>query len=225
MAGGFSKNAEKNRQFFAAHGIRPESRTANAIDLGAGCGFQAVPLAETGFRVTAVDFCRLMLDELERRAAGHTIAIAEGDIMDFPLWGGRRPLLITCMGDTITHLPGFASVHDLIRQGFAQLAPGGRLVLSFRDYSREPDGEIIVIPVRRDAERIFLCRLSFEAGSVLVTDVVYDHRVGTWTRSVSEYRKLRLDPLRVREVLEDAGFAIEFCGREEGMIVVIGRKV
>ena len=103
MSGGFEGNAETNRLFFATHGIVPRD-TRVAIDLGAGPGFQAIPLARAGFTVHAVDLCRPLLDELADRSHGLPITVHAGDILDYSLWGGFLPELIVCMGDTLTHL-------------------------------------------------------------------------------------------------------------------------
>ena len=59
------------------------------------------------------------------------------------------------MGDTLTHLATLADVQDLIRQCLLELDPDGRLVLTLREYSREPDGAVVVIPVLRGKDRIF----------------------------------------------------------------------
>ena len=223
MAGGFEGNAERNRQFISAHQIRPGHRGI-AIDLGAGCGFQSVPLEEAGFRVTAVDFCRPLLDEIWRQVPSSGIETIAGDLMDFPLWAGRRPELIVCMGDTLTHLPDCDAVQSLIRQCHAELIPGGKLVLSLRDYSGDPDEPMTIISVRRDDNRIFLCRLEYLREHVRVTDIVYSRLSGKWERSASEYAKLRLGPAQVREMMERAGFGIDYIGTENRMVVIIAVK-
>ncbi|MCK9630936.1 MAG: class I SAM-dependent methyltransferase [Methanoregula sp.] len=221
MAGGFDANTVRSRQFFSAHRILPIF-SGTAIDLGAGCGFASIPLAETGFHVTAVDICQPLLDELRGRIPGPGIEMIAGDLLDFPIWTGRRPELITCMGDTLTHLPDLDSVCRLIRQCHVELMPGGKLILSFRDYSGEPDGSVVIVPVRKDGKRIFLCRLEYLREHVRVTDIIYSQLSGKWKRSASEYAKLRLAPALVREMMEQAGFRIEFIGPENGMIGLIG---
>jgi SAM-dependent methyltransferase len=221
MAGGFEINLERNRRFFRETGIVPRS-SGTALDLGAGCGFAAIPLAEAGFRVTAVDFCRPLLDELVRHAPN--IATVEGDILDFPLWAGRNPELIVCMGDTVTHLPDAGSVRDLLRQCYAELVPGGKLVLSLRDYTPGEKGETVVIPVRRNADRIFLCRLEYGEDRIGVTDIVYSHQSGMWERCASSYEKIRIKPAFLLRELEDAGLRIDEHIAGEGLITIIAEK-
>jgi hypothetical protein len=223
MAGGFDENVARNRQFFAAHRLRP-ALTGVAIDLGAGCGFQSLPLAEAGFRVTAVDCCQPLLDELENRAPGMPVGIVRGDVLDFLCWAGRRPELVLCMGDTLTHLPSLADVGRLIRQCYAELATGGKLVLSLRDYSAAEDGSVSVIPVRRDADRIFLCRLEYGPGAVTVTDILYSRPDGHWEREAGTYTKCRIAPAFLRDIITGTGFSIEYISVEGGLIALIAAK-
>jgi SAM-dependent methyltransferase len=224
MAGGFDENTARNREFFAAHRIRP-ALTGAAIDLGAGCGFASIPLAGAGFRVTAVDLCRPLLDELAERAAGTGIEVVPADLLDFPSWAGRRPELITCLGDTLTHLPSTRNVRLLVRQCHAELVPGGRLVITLRNYAGPEDGTVAVIPVRRDADRIFLCRLEYGPAAVTVTDICYSRPGGRWEREAGSYRKIRIAPAFLKECLAGAGFGIGYCCVENRIVSVIAEKV
>jgi hypothetical protein len=174
--------------------------------------------------VTAVDFCGSLLDELRSHAGDLPIQTIQSDILDFSSWSGRHPALIVCMGDTLTHLPAPADVEDLIRQCFSELAPGGRLILTFRDYSREPKGAVEVIPVLRETSRIFLCRLEFHTDTLTVQDILYSGGRGVWERTAGKYTKIRIAPEMLNRMLAGAGFAIIFSAAENGMIAVIARK-
>jgi len=223
MAGGFDDNVEKNRRFFTAHAIAPGA-FGNAIDLGAGCGFVSIPLAEAGFHVTALDFSQPMLDELRRQDPAHRIETITGDLMDFSLWKGKKPGLITCLGDTLTHLSDHEAVSALIRQCYTELEPGGMLVLSCRDYTNEPEGTVTVIPVQRDEERVFLCRLAYGRDHVRVTDILFSHTNGTWGRMADTYRKLKVSLRQIREWLGHAGFHIDSHEDGNGLMTVIAVK-
>jgi hypothetical protein len=223
MAGGFEENCARNREFFAAHRLRP-ALTGVAIDLGSGCGFQSIPLAGAGFRVTAVDCCQPLLDELARHAPGTGIETVRGNILDFQCWAGRRPELFACMGDTLTHLPSVEEVGGLVRQCHAELVPGGKLVLTLRNDSSMADGEVAVIPVRRDADRIFLCRLEYRPEAVTVTDILFARPGGRWERERNTYTKCRIAPAFLRECLAGAGFSIGYFSAENGQIAAIAQK-
>lgn len=223
MAGGWEENVERNRRFFSRHGILP-AHGGMAIDLGAGCGFQAVPLAMGGFHVVAVEFSRQMLAALAHHTGDLPVEMVEGDILSSGAWAGREPELITCMGDTLTHLPDLSAVHDLIRQCAHELVPGGKILFSFRDYSRVPEGTRVVIPVRRDADRIFLCRLDYGRDSVRVEDILYSRESGSWTRAAGSYPKIRISPEALTTLIEDEGLAVREPVEESGMITIIAKK-
>jgi SAM-dependent methyltransferase len=223
ISGGPDDQVRKNKKFFLSRSfISRDNRVA--IDLGAGCGFQSIALAQLGYSVTAVDFCLQLLDELRSRAGSLPIETIQCDIRQYPLWSGRHPGLIVCMGDTLTHLPGIPEVQDLVRRCFSELDPGGRLVLTLRDYSREPDGAVVVIPVLREAGRIFLCRLEYHTDTITVQDILYVCRQGAWERSAGKYTKIRIAPGMLTRMLTGAGFAIEYSSVKDGMITVIARR-
>jgi 2-polyprenyl-3-methyl-5-hydroxy-6-metoxy-1,4-benzoquinol methylase len=60
MAGGRQKAIANNYQLFQKLEIESVTKEL-AIDLGAGSGFQSIPLAELGFSVIAIDFCAVLL--------------------------------------------------------------------------------------------------------------------------------------------------------------------
>lgn len=223
MAGGWEDSGERNHRFFSRHGIMP-ARGGVAIDLGAGCGFQSVPLARAGFHVIAVEFSIQMLAVLAQHAGDLPIERIQGDILSFGAWAGREPELITCMGDTLAHLPDLSAVHDLIRQCAHELGPGGKIIFSFRDYSREPGGTVAVIPVRRDADRIFLCRLEYGRDGVRVEDILFSRESGPWVRAASTYPKIRIAPEALMTMIADEGLAAQEPVDESGMITIIAEK-
>ena len=52
MCGSAEMKIAENRHFFQSHNVAPEL-SKNVIDLGAGSGFQSIPLEEVGFQVIA----------------------------------------------------------------------------------------------------------------------------------------------------------------------------
>jgi hypothetical protein len=223
ISGGWEEQVRKNLEFFSSHAISPQDNRV-AIDLGAGCGFQSVPLALLGFSVTAVDFCQPLLEDLRMHTGILSVETIRSDILYFSSWAGKHPALIVCMGDTLTHLQSLAEVKDLIRQCFRELDPGGRLVFTLRDYSCEPDGAVVVIPVLRDKDRIFLCRLEYHKDTLSVQDILYLRRQGIWERTAGKYKKIRIAPGTLIRGLTHAGFAIESSSGDNRMITVIARK-
>src|SRR5215471_18252746 len=109
MYGGYDAALARYTEFFASRGIVP-ALSGRAVDLGAGCGFQAIPLARLGFAVTAIDIDRKLLEELRRNAGDMDIAIVRGDLLHFARHVSGPIELAVCMVDTLVHLESKAHV-------------------------------------------------------------------------------------------------------------------
>ena len=223
MFGDFNAKLNENYRFFQYHNINPISLKI-AIDLGAGCGFQSIPLAKIGFEVIAVDFSKKLLDELKSKSSGLSIEAIENDILNFDAYSDYKPELIVCMGDTITHLDSLKSIQELIFNNYEILLKNGKLILTFRDLGFELNDEDRFIPVNSDNNRIFTCFLEYHPTHVKVFDIVYEKEKRRWIQKISSYKKLKISQELMKEYFEDAGFKIEFMGIENGLVTIIGVK-
>ena len=223
MQGGFEGALARNTEFFAKRGIAPAGSRV-AIDLGAGCGFQSIPLAKLGFAVTAIDLDRKLLDELRAHASGLDIAIVHDDLMRFDEHTRAGAELVVCMLDTVLHLDSKGTVRSLFAKVRAALEPGGRFIITFRDLSREALELDRFIPVRSDDRTIFTCFLEYEPDTVKVHDLVYRKHDGGWTLHKSFYRKLRLPPQWITEQLAYAGFANVDSTVDRGLVTVMATR-
>jgi SAM-dependent methyltransferase len=223
ISGGVELNLEQNRNFFKNHGIQPLD-TGRAFDLGAGCGFQSIPLTEIGFNVVAMDLSARLLAELKHNAPHLPIATICDDITHFSTYVRGNIDLVVCMGDTLTHLEDLEIVAALIQQAYAALAPGGQMILSFRNLTRALVGLDRFIPVRSSDTTIFTCFLEYEKNAVQVHDIVYEKKKDRWTLHKSAYRKLIISAEWTQDTLQEAGFNIESYSEKNGMIIIIARK-
>ncbi|WP_341840552.1 class I SAM-dependent methyltransferase [Chitinophaga caseinilytica] len=206
MSGNFETKQQEQQDWFSGHGVLPRGNKV-AIDLGAGHGLQSVSLARLGFSVFAVDFNQHLLSELNARAKGLPIRTVLADLKNVPQYATEAEL-ITCMGDTLTHLDSIETVRNLIQQWSALLPAGGRIALSFRDLTEELFGEQRFIPIKADDQRIHTCFLEYGPGFVRVYDQLLEKQNGEWVQKVSSYRKLRMGADLVKEMLADAGFRV-----------------
>lgn len=129
------------------------------------------------------------------------------------------------MGDTLTHLDEPDSVRSVLRDMARILEPGGRCILSFRDYSPPLTGTERFIPVRSDDTTIFTCFLEYEGPYVHVHDLVYRNRDGMWEFSTSCYRKLPMAAEWVVQQLQEAGLHVEEHSQERGVVTIIARRI
>ncbi len=192
-----------------------------AVDLGAGFGMHAIPLARAGYRVLAIDSSGYLLDQLRNYATGLPIQTVVGDLLTFEEHVSGKADLIVCMGDTLTHLEREADVHQLLAKVATALNPGGRFVATFRDYTRPPVGTARFIPVRSDADRIHTCFLEEHPEHVTVHDIIHERVAEGWGMRVSSYNKLRLLPESLRRVLEATGLRCTVSQGPRGMLTLI----
>jgi SAM-dependent methyltransferase len=192
------------------------------VDLGAGFGMHAIPLAKAGMRVVAVDNSEQLLTQLAQLAGDLAIRTVQDDLLSFRGHLTGKPNAVLCMGDTLTHLPDHTNVDFLVQEVAEALAPGGKFVLSFRDFSVPLENEKRFIPVRADERRILTCFLEYEEDTVVVHDILHERAGDAWDTKVSSYRKLRLSPQRVVASLESFGFEARHESGVRGMVRVVG---
>jgi 2-polyprenyl-3-methyl-5-hydroxy-6-metoxy-1,4-benzoquinol methylase len=203
----------------------PVARGDVVLDLGAGFGMHAIPLARRGARVTAIDSSAELLHTLTELRGDLPIQPVNDDLLRFQNHIAEAPSAILCMGDTITHLPNFGDVEKLVERVSAALAPGGMLVVSFRDYTVPLVGEQRFIPVRSDDTRILTCFLEYEPEAVLVHDIVHERTLDGWQTRVGHYRKLRLSPERLIACLESNGLKVRREAGARGMVRLVALSV
>lgn len=222
-AGGVEQALQRNRLFFGDLPLDDFEGKRVAIDLGAGSGFQSIPLAELGFEVLAIDNCQKLLDELNASANGLPIKTVQNDILNFAEYQ-QQASLICCMGDTLTHLQTEKDVIQLLEIMGQSLYENGLVVLTFRDYTApEPEGTQRFIPVASDESRIFTCFLEYKGTHVDVHDLLYLRTEESWVFSTSAYQKLRLDKTLVLLALKEQ-FQIIRDDVKQGMICIVAKK-
>lgn len=194
-----------------------------AVDLGAGAGAQSVPLAELGWSVVAIDLSERLLTELAERAHGLSIECVRGDLMSLTDHLAEPVDLCVCMGDTLTHLPDLEAVRRLLADCAKVLRPGGRLSLGFRDLTQELSGLDRFLPLRSETDRIATAVLEYTPTHVGVTDLLHERDGSGWTLRKSAYRKLRISPAWLRDVLGEVGFSVEHFGTGRGLVELVGR--
>lgn len=223
MAGGPQAALQAGRAEIEALAL-PLGPGSSVVDLGAGFGMHAIPLAQAGASVVAIDSSPLLLRTLDELRGGAPVRGVCDDLLTFPVHLTEPPDAILCMGDTLTHLPDAGAVASLVRSAAAMLDRGGAFVVSLRDYSEPLLGDQRFIPVRSDDMRLLTCFLEYEATSVLVHDIVHERTDDGWTTRVSRYRKLRLKTAELLALMESTGFEVKREAGVRGLVRVVATR-
>jgi len=223
MSGGFSKKLEENRKFFKDHNLWPRS-TKVAVDLGAGSGFQSIPLCELGYQVIAIDLSHQLLAELKENAKDLSIEIINDDLLNFSKCSPDTVELVVCMGDTLTHLNTHQNIRELFKSVYNALEIGGHVVLTFRDLTTELKGLDRFISVRNDSKIIFTCFLEYEKDYVRIHDIIYEKKRNQWEMKKSVFNKIRISPHWARKTLQEFGFRVETYDIYNGVVCIIALK-
>ncbi len=224
MFGDYMSKVRENVVFFEQHQILPH-KNARAIDLGCGCGFQSVALADLGFKVLSIDFSQALLEELKKHQENRSISIVNADLLDFnQYYSYEAPELIICMGDTLTHLNSLETIVTLLQNAVNTLEANGHFILTYRDMTQELNGLDRFIPVRSDENKIMTAFLEYWPNYVLVHDLIYTRSGTEWILHKSSYKKLRISKHWLKEQFTALGMKIECEETHSGFTVLIAAK-
>ena len=223
MVGDFTSQKDKFKRLLYNFKIAPFS-SKTAVDFGAGHGIQSIALYEKGYTVTAVDFNHQLLQLLSQQENGEHIRLLEEDLMYTTALENSSTELIVCCGDTIAHLDNKTAINNFIARCAIGLTKGGKLLLSFRDYSSPLSGTQRFIPVKSDDTRILTCFLEYEEEKVTVTDLLQEKEANGWTQKVSSYQKVRTSPQLVAKFFEQNALKLVQHSIHERMHYMVGEK-
>lgn len=159
----------------------------SVLELGAGTGRLAVPLAETGLHVTAVDASTAMLDRLRARDPDRRVTIVTGDMVDELPDGPFGVVLVAY--NTLFNLTSEGRQQACCAAAAARLAPGGSFVVE-AFVPEEPPRHGSQIDVRSMTADEVVLNISVHDGD--------DQRVEGHVVHLAQGRPVRLRPWAIR---------------------------
>lgn len=131
---------------------------ATILDCACGIGFDAISLAQHGYRVYASDGSASLVAAAERRAAaaGVTIPFAVCLWADLPRQYRERFDLLLCIGNSISHCTDAEAMVRALRAMRAMLNEGGMLLVDSRNWEK----------VRREQPRLSMDERAVERNGV-----------------------------------------------------------
>jgi 2-polyprenyl-3-methyl-5-hydroxy-6-metoxy-1,4-benzoquinol methylase len=222
MLGGVESAIARGDAELDAMSLSPR-RGSSALDLGAGIGMHAIPLARRGYSVVALDSDAALLDELKQHSKDPLIRTVVADLSKFRDHVSGAVDLILCMGDTLTHLPNEASIRRLFADIACTLSHHGEFICTFRNYATEQPCKTHFVAVKSTCERILTCVLEYGDRMVTVHDILHECADSEWRMRVSSYQKLRLSPCWVRNALDQCGLDVAEQRAPNGMVRLTAR--
>jgi len=218
---GSTAAAEQNRRFYVEEYL---STPGVAVELGVGNGRIAIEAARQGKALVGVDSSSEMLRRCRERAAAagvlDRLTLLQADFRSFVL--PQPAELITIPLNTIGHLVSLDDKRAGLRQIFAQLAPGGRLI--FDHFVFDPElaeawdgaarlrGEFRDLQTGREGLLWITSRYDFASQTLRIIGLTEDlDEAGVVVRR--QVRRLGfswLAPEQARTLLAEAGFVIEY---------------
>ena len=193
------------------------------VELGVGDGRIAVEAASRGCAVTGVDLSSTMLARCRQRATAagvlDRLTLIHGDFLTFQL--DTPAALIALPYHSLGHLISLEDKRRAVAHVFSQLRPGGRFI--FDDYVMTP---ALIARMRSVQLRATYTTADGRDALLWVTSLLDEAlqsiQVVTWEdlldaaglQTQRRYRRLTLSwlsPAEARELLGDAGFAVEAC--------------
>ena len=212
-------DTKDNISFFLSYG-----RDAGTIlDIGAGTGRIAIPLAGKGVKVYCVEPSPAMRREfaarLDRRPAPKdNIALIEDDVWSFNL---KRTFPAAFMSGCFDHFLDDSERLSALENIRRHLIPGGILVFDIflglmEESGRKPAGSVIAGPLEY---RRYVATKRSSAGIMTVTLVFETYEKGVLVDRIEEQSRVGvIDRLRIHQLLTETGFEIrcEFGNYDRG---------
>lgn len=203
------------RKVFADHGV------ASVLDAACGTGVHAVAFAGWGLRTAAADLSPAMIERAQEhaRAAGVDVALAVagfGRLEDaFPGDAGTFDA-VTCLGNSLPHLPDDAALDAALADMARMLRPGGVLVVQDRNYDRVLADRVRFMPITARGEpgdeTLFLRITDFLGADRLAFTIIRLRNAGgTWSCGARTTPLRGIERATLERSLARAGFTGVEC--------------
>ena len=208
----------REEAFFRA--VFAEHRVRRVLDAACGTGMHAIAFSRMGMSCAGADLSHAMIEQARTNARDAGVEL-ELQVAGFGGIAARFPGpfdAVTCLGNSLPHLPDDASLAAALTDFAALLRPGGLLVIQNRNYDRLlRERQRFMPPASRQdgtGETIYLRITDFPCSDapgsterVDFTIVTLRRKDGGWSQSVQTTALRALRRATLETALAAAGFS------------------
>lgn len=125
------------------------------LDIACGTGGYSLELIKLGYKVTAVDLDRKMVEELKNKAKELNIDVnaLQGNMLEIDKKIQNKFDLAFCIGNSLVHLDGEIEIEMFLKEVKGMLKENGSLVIQIINYDRILKNKVSFLPTIKNAER------------------------------------------------------------------------
>lgn len=189
-------------------------RTGVVLDCACGIGTQSLGLAMAGFAIEGSDLSPGAIDRAKREAAARRLQVdfRVDDMRELATARPNRFGAVIALDNALPHLDSDADVERALRAMLDRLRPGGRLLVSLRDYNAPMFERAALQPaklyldgnLRRIVHQVWDWR--DERRYILHLFITCEAAGGEWTTHHFSGRYRAITPTEVAALAERAGF-------------------
>lgn len=165
------------RKLFKEFGVR------RILDAATGTGMHAAAFHKWGFHVVGADINLAMLETARQNTAGLGIQFVHAGFSDIGNLDGMFDA-ITCLGNSLPHVPSLSGLENVLTAMFTALLPGGILIIHNHNYDRILAMRERFLPLihRRHKGRdyLFIRFFDFAEDSLVFNVACISKEVGEW---------------------------------------------
>ncbi|SJZ57544.1 class I SAM-dependent methyltransferase [Selenihalanaerobacter shriftii] len=199
--------SEEKFNFFKNNLSKNGEDKSSILDIGTSTGSYAVRLAESGYKVTAIDLDEIMVQRCQQKASEAEIEVTTFKLDMMKLTDKLKQKFdgIICIGNTLVHLSNLDEITEVISQIHELLNSSGKLMMQIVNYDRILKYKINELP-RIDREEIgltFIRKYNFRKDNKIDFNTTLKVNDDQFKNSIQLYP---LTSTELITVIEEVGF-------------------
>src|SRR5262245_14520933 len=190
-----------------------DNKLKSSLDVACSTGFHVIMLRRLGLDAVGIDASPKMIEKARTNSVtcGVTVEYILGDFNNMSKRFSEGFDLITCLGDTASHLKSGQDLKKLFQEVYKSLNPGGLFVLQTRNYDFILKNQARFTPPTGSRngteETLFFRLLDFHAKSLNLSIAKFRWHENRWESSVYTTEIFPYLKRELESSLRSAGFA------------------